>query len=331
MKYLDIISSLKDKKYENVYFLTGDENFYIDKISDYISKNILNSEEKDFNFVTLYGKEIDSSVIISEAKQYPFGATHRVVLVKEAQHLSKIDDLENYIKNPNPTTILVLCFKNKKLDKRKSIFKLLKTNALIFESNKLYENKIPAWINDYCNAQNIKIDYKSCAILAEYLGNNLAKITNELDKLIINCSDEITSSLIESNIGISKDYNVFELQHALSKKDLVKSNTIIKYFNLNNKAHPLILTINSIFSFFQKVLIYKQISNKSRQEIATLLQVNPYFLSQYEVASSNYSAKQLHYIFSYIKDYELRLKGINNKNTSHQSLLIELIFKILHS
>ena len=331
MKYLDIITSLNNKKFENIYFLHGDESYYIDKISNFISKNILSPEEKDFNFITLYGKDTECDEIISEAKQYPFGADYRIVLLKEAQHLNKIELLEHYLKNPTPSTILVICFKNKKLDKRKSIYKLLKANATLFESNKLYDDKIPSWINLYCISKNIKIDNKSSAILGEYLGNDLSKISNELEKLIINCNGDINTALIEKNIGISKDYNVFELQNALGRKNIVQSNKIIEYFNLNTKTHPLILTINSLFSFFQKVLIYKQIRAKSRSEIASSLKVNAYFLDQYELASNNYSINQLHYIFTYIKDYELRLKGINNKNTSHQSLLIELIFKILHS
>ena len=331
MKYLEIITSLKNKNFDKVYFLHGEESYYIDKISDFISQNILNKEEKDFNFTTLYGKETDCDQIISEAKQYPFGAEHRVVLVKEAQYLNKIELLENYLKNPTPSTLLAICFKNKKLDKRKSIYKTLKTCAKIFESNKLYDDKIPSWINSYCSSKNIKIDNKSCAVLSEYLGNDLSKISNELDKLIINCEGEINSKIIEKNIGISKDYNVFELQNAIGKKNIVQANRIIKYFNLNNKTHPLILTINSLFSFFQKVLIYKQLRSKTRSEIALSLKVNPYFLGQYELASNNYSVNQLQFIFTYIKKYELRMKGVNNKNTSHQSLLIELIFKILHT
>ena len=331
MKYLDIITSLKNKKYDKIYFLHGEESYYIDKIADFISHNILSKEEKDFNFVTLYGKDTDCDQIISEAKQYPFGADYRVVLVKEAQHLYKIELLENYLKFPTPSTILIVCFKNKKIDKRKSIFKTLKTSAKIFESNKLYDDKIPSWINSYCAEKNIKIDNKSSAILSQHLGNDLSKISNELDKLIINCNGGINTKLIEQNIGISKDYNVFELQNALGKKNIIQSNRIIKYFNLNSKTHPLILTINSLFSFFQKVLIYKQIRSKSRSEIAASLKVNPYFLDQYELASNNYSVDQLQFIFTYIKEYELRMKGVNNKNTSHQSLLIELIFKILHT
>ena len=331
MKYLDIITSLKNKKYDKIYFLHGEESYYIDKIADFISHNILSKEEKDFNFVTLYGKDTDCDQIISEAKQYPFGADYRVVLVKEAQHLYKIELLENYLKFPTPSTILIVCFKNKKIDKRKSIFKTLKTSAKIFESNKLYDDKIPSWIHSYCAEKNIKIDNKSSAILSQHLGNDLSKISNELDKLIINCNGGIDTKLIEQNIGISKDYNVFELQNALGKKNIIQSNRIIKYFNLNSKTHPLILTINSLFSFFQKVLIYKQIRSKSRSEIAASLKVNPYFLDQYELASNNYSVDQLQFIFTYIKEYELRMKGVNNKNTSHQSLLIELIFKILHT
>ena len=332
MKYNEIIKSIDDKKYNNIYFLSGTENYYIDKISDYISKNILNDEEKAFNQAVLYGKETNAKEIISEAKQYPFGSQHRVVVVKEAQHIRNIENLDKYLDNPLSSNILVICYK-KKIDSRKKFFKNLKKNNYLFESNQLYENQIANWINEYCNEKGINITNESCAILAQHLGNNLSKITNELDKLLINISqdEKITPTIIEKNIGISKDYNVFELQNCLGKKNILQSNKIANFLSANSKNNPFVLTISSIFSFFKKVLIYKQISNLDRSKIASTLKINPYFINQYQTASQNYSYNQLKKIFKFIEEYELRSKGIGNYNTSTDSLLKELIFKILHA
>ena len=332
MKYNEIIKSIDDKKYYNVYFLSGTESYYIDKISDYISKNILNEEEKAFNQAVLYGKETNAKEIISEAKQYPFGSQHRVVVVKEAQHIRNIENLDKYLENPLSSNVLVICYK-KKIDSRKKFFKNLKKNNYLFESNQLYENQIANWINEYCNEKGINITNESCAILAEHLGNNLSKITNELDKLLINISNDekITPTIIEKNIGISKDYNVFELQNCLGKKNILQSNKIANFLSANSKNNPFVLTISSIFSFFKKVLIYKQISNLDRSKIASTLKINPYFINQYQTASQNYNYNQLKKIFKFIEEYELRSKGIGNYNTSTDSLLKELIFKILHA
>ena len=332
MKYNEIIKSIDDKKYNNIYFLSGSESYYIDKISDYISKNILNEEDKAFNQAILYGKETNVKEIISEAKQYPFGAINRVVIVKEAQHVRNIENLDTYLENPLNTNILVICYK-KKIDARKKFFKNLKKNNYLFESNQLYENQIANWINEYCNEKGINITNESCAILAQHLGNSLSKITNELDKLLINISqdEKITPTIIEKNIGISKDYNVFELQNCLGKKNILQSNKIANFLSANSKNNPFVLTISSIFSFFKKVLIYKQISNLDRSKIASTLKINPYFVNQYQTASQNYSYNQLKKIFKFIEEYELRSKGIGNYNTSTDSLLKELIFKILHA
>ena len=333
MKYNEIIASIDKKEYKNLYFLSGDESYYIDKISIYISEKILNDEDKAFNQVILYGKETSASEIISEVKQYPFGAKYRVIIIKEAQYVANIENIENYIKKPLSTTILVICYKNKKIDKRKSFIKYIQKNLLLFESNKLYDNQVVSWINSYCKENKRLISNKSCAILAEYLGASLTKITNELDKLFININkeQEITPILIEQNIGISKDYNVFEFQNSLGKKDVMQCNKIANYLSSNSKIYPFVLTITSVFSFCQKIIIYKQIQNQDKQQIATALKINPYFISQYQIASNNYSIKQLNYIFKYIREYELRSKGIGNKNTTSESLLKELTFKILHT
>ena len=310
----------------------GEETYYIDKISDYISKNILNSEEKEFNQTTLYGKDIDVATIVSEAKQFPFGSEYRVVIVKEAQNIRSIDKLDSYLNNPSPSTILVICYKYKKIDKRKKFGKELSKKTILFESKKLYENQVTNWIKNYVKELEFSIDDKSCRILTEYLGSNLSKISNELNKLVLNLKkgDQITPKVIEDNIGISKDYNIFELQNALGLKDILKSNRIIKHFSENPKSHPFVLTISSLFSYFQKIMIYHNLKDKSKNNAAFALGVNPFFVSTYQIASKNYSMRKLFKIFTYIKKYDLKSKGINNPSTNESELLKELTFKILH-
>ena len=331
MKYNEIIESINNKRYFNLYFLAGDENYYIDKISNYISKNVLNDEEKAFNQVVLYGKETNIKDVISEAKQYPFGAINRVVIIKEAQQLRNLEKIDEYLDNPLDSTILVICYK-KKIDKRKSYVKKITKQNQLFESNKLYENQVSGWLNTYCKEHNIQITNESCEILVQHLGIDLTKITNEIDKLLLNLEsgNQITPDLIEKHIGISKEFNIFELQNSLGKKDILQTNKIAKYLSANSKNHPFVLTISSIFSFFKKVLIYKQIQNLDKKTIASTLKINPYFVSQYQIASRNYTLQQLNYIFDQIKIYELRSKGIGNNNTSSKSLLEELSFKILN-
>mgnify|MGYP006174647537 FL=1 len=332
MKYQDIIQQIDNKVFSPVYFLMGEETFYIDKISEHISKNILSEEEKEFNQTTLYGKDIDVSTIISEAKQFPFGSEYRVVIVKEAQDIRTIEKLESYLDLPSPSTILVICYKYKKIDKRKSFGKNLSKKSVLFDSKKLYDNQVPSWIKVHIKDLGYSIDDKSCRILTEYLGADLSKINNELSKLILNLEkgESITPKIIEENIGISKDFNIFELQNALGKKDILKANRIIKHFTENPKNHPFVLTISSLFSYFQKIMIYQNLKDKSNKNAASELAVNPFFISQYQTASKNYSMSKLFKIFTYLKENDLKSKGIGNPSTPEGELLKELTFKILH-
>ncbi len=332
MNYKEIISSISNKDFHPVYFLMGEEAFYIDKISDYISDNVLESQEKEFNQSVLYGKEVDVAQIIAEAKQFPFGATHRVVIVKEAQNIKNIDELESYLDNPQPSTILVICYKYKKLDKRKKFTKSLAKKALLFESKKLYNNQVPDWITKYLSEKGYKIEEKAAFMLAEFLGTELSNISNELDKLIVIVKKEekITANIIEKNIGISKDYNIFEFQQALGKKDILKSNQIVNHFSANPKAHPLVVTLGMLFSFFQKLMTYHSIKDKNKNNVATELKVSPYFVNQYSSAARNYSQSKLFDIFTHLKQYDLKSKGVNNTSTVDGDLLKELVYKILH-
>ena len=332
MKYQDIIQQIDNKVFSPVYFLMGEETFYIDKISEHISKNILSEEEKEFNQTTLYGKDIDVSIIISEAKQFPFGSEYRVVIVKESQDIRNIEKLESYLDQPSPSTILVICYKYKKIDKRKSFGKNLSKKSVLFDSKKLYDNQVPTWIKAYIKDLGYSIDDKSCRILTEYLGADLSKINNELSKLILNLEkgESITPKIIEENIGISKDFNIFELQNALGTKDILKANRIIKHFTENPKNHPFVLTISSLFSYFQKIMIYQNLKDKSNKNAASELGVNPFFISQYQTAAKNYSMSKLFKIFTYLKENDLKSKGIGNPSTPEGELLKELTFKILH-
>ena len=333
MKYTEIIASITEKSLQPVYFLMGDEPYYIDKLADVFSKNVLSAEEQEFNQVVLYGKDIETAQIIAEAKQFPFGSEKRVVIIKEAQHLTDIEILDSYLDTVQPSTILVICYKGKSVDKRKKFGKTLDSKCVVFESKKLYENKIPEWINTYVNENGFNIDNSASAVLAEYLGADLSKITNELDKLMlaVNKQEQITTKLIEYHIGISKDYNVFELQNALGKKQVVKANRIINHFAANPKNHNIVPVMGSLFSYFQKIMVYHFLEDKNPKSVANALKINPFFVSQYQTAAQNYNTRQLFYIFEHLKDYDLKSKGVNNKSTTHEDLLKELIFKILHA
>ena len=332
MNYKEIISSISNKDFHPIYFLMGEEPFYIDKISDYIAENVLESQEKEFNQSVLYGKEVGIAQIIAEAKQFPFGSTHRVVIVKEAQNIKNIEDLESYLNNPQPSTLLVICYKYKKLDKRKKFTKTLVKKALLFESKRLYDNQVPDWIAKYLTEKGHKIEEKASFMLAEFLGTELVNISNELDKLtlIVKKEEKITASIVEKNIGISKDYNIFEFQQALGSKNILKSNQIVNHFSANPKAHPLVVTLGMLFSFFQKIMTFHSLKDKSKNSVATELKVNPYFVNQYSIAAQNYSQSKLFDIFTHLKQYDLKSKGVNNASTKDGELLKELVYKILH-
>ena len=333
MNYKEIISSITDKNLQPVYFLMGDEPYYIDKLANAFAKDVLSAEEQEFNQIVLYGKDIETAQAISEAKQFPFGAEKRVVIIKEAQHLKDIEVLDSYLENVQPSTLLVICYKGKSVDKRKKFGKTLASKCVVFESKKLYDNKIPSWIKTYVNENGFTIEDSATAVLSEYIGADLSKITNELDKLmlVVKKEDPITTSLIEYHIGISKDYNVFELQNALGKRQVVKANRIINHFAANPKNHNIVPVMSALFSYFQKIMVYQFLEDKSPKSAASILKVNPFFISQYQTAAQHYSKRQLFYIFEYLKDYDLKSKGANNKSTTHGGLLKELIFKILHA
>lgn len=333
MTYEDILRSLKKKEYAPVYFLMGDESFFIDKITDYIIENALAESERDFNQTILYGKDTDIGTIVTTARRFPMMAEKQLVVIREAQNIKNIDQLSSYVKNPLKSTILVINYKYKSLDKRKNFTKEVAQNGVLFESKKIYDNQVPDWIKKYASGLKYNIDTKGAFLLAEFLGNDLGKITNALEKLTININNRstITPDDIEKNIGISKDYNNFELQNALGKKDVFKANQIINFFSTNEKNHPMVVTIALLHSYFSKVLKYYFIKNKTNEKVvASSLRINPYFVKDYKQASAKYNPKKLVSIIEMLREYDLKSKGYGDVSTKHGDLLKELIFKILH-
>ncbi|MGC6490883.1 MAG: DNA polymerase III subunit delta [Flavobacteriales bacterium] len=332
MNFENILSDLKAKKYHPVYFLMGEESFFIDAITDEIAKNCLDDSEKDFNQYVLYGKDTSTDTIISTAKQFPLMGERIVVIVKEAQHIRQIEKLQAYIDQPQLSTLLVICYKNKVIDKRKAFSKVLSQKTVVFESKKLYDNQVPDWIVNYLKGQHFSISQKAAHLLSEYLGNDLNKIINELGKLmlLVPPESEISADIVERNIGISKDYNNFELTKALSQKDVLKSNQIANYFAKNPNANPIVVTLGTLFNFFQKLLLFHVTKDKSPRNVASVLKVNPYFVKEYQHASNHYGKRQCMTIISLIREYDLKAKGLNNHSNTSGELLKELLFKILH-
>jgi DNA polymerase-3 subunit delta len=331
--YEEIISDLKKRIFKPVYFLAGEEPYYIDLITGYIEGNILPDAEKSFNQVVIYGEDTSIPAIIDTSRRFPMMSSHQVVIIKEAQTLKKIDDLSVYVENPLPSTILVLNYKYKTLDKRTRLVKSLEKHGLYFESVRLRDYQVPAWIDRYLMTKGIKTDPSASAMLTEYLGTDLHKIANELNKLIITLPQNkpvITSALIEKNIGISKDYNNFELQKAVGEKNVMKANMIVHYFAANQKDNPLTLTIASLFSYFSKLLTYHYLTDKSKNNAASVLKINPFFVKDYETSAGKYSASKTVQIISLLRTYDMKSKGFGDVSSEPGDLLKELVFKILH-
>ncbi len=333
LSHIQILSNLKQKKYSPVYFLMGDEPYYIDVISDYIQDNLLDAGEKEFDQTIVYGKDVEIQSVINAAKRYPMMAQYQVLIVKEAQLIKAWDDLIYYLQNPLKSTILVFCYKYGAPDKRKKWFQELGKIGVVYESSKLRDYEVPGWISNYCKSKNVGIDDKASAMLSEFLGTDLSKLVNELEKLILTKSADssrITPELIEKNIGISKDFNVFELQAALINKDVLKANRIIRYFAENKKANPMVLVLSQLFKFFSDLMIYHYLSDKNPASVASELKVNPYFVKDYQKAAQVFGAWKTMNIISYIRETDARYKGIGDTGTDEGDLMKELVFKMLH-
>jgi DNA polymerase-3 subunit delta len=347
-----ILLDLKRKIFKPIYFLSGEETYYIDLISDYIEKNVLDESNREFDQDIVYGKDIDLPGVLGLAKQFPMLSEYRVVMVKEAQNIKELnksaggddDDapaknsstasqmFASYIANPQPSTILVFCFKYKSIDKRSAIAKALQKNAVFFEPKKMYDNQVQDWVMSYVKEKGYSISPKAAFLITEFIGNDLSKITNEIGKLLINLKSgaEVSAELIQNNIGISKDFNIFELQDALAKKDVVKANRIVNYFAANEKDNPTVLTISTLYSYFSKLLKFHFLPDKSKFAAAGALGVNPFFVEGYVKAAANYNTVKLKSIFGWLKECDLKSKGVENSGIENGELLKELVFKILH-
>ncbi len=330
---IKIVNDIKSGNIKPIYFLMGEEPYYIDKLSDYIEKNVLSEEEKSFNQTVLYGRDVTIDDIVSAAKRYPMMAERQVIIVKEAQDLSRtIENIEKYAENPMPTTVLVFCYKYKTLDKRKKAVKLLAKNGLVYESKKMYENQVGQWITRILKPKGYEIEPKANAMLVEFLGNDLSKINNELEKLqiILPKGSVISAINIEENIGFSKDFNVFELQNALGAKNQLKAYQIAQYFADNPKDNPMVVTTSLVFSFFIKLLKYHGLKDKNPKTVAPILGVSPFFMKDYDVALRNYPMKKVSQIIGTLRDIDVKSKGVGANAMPTHDLLKEMLVKVFN-
>ena len=326
-----LITDIKNKNLKNVYLITGDENYSIDKISDCFEHNVVEEDFIDFDQTILYGRDVTMESVITAARRFPMMSPYQLILVKEAQDIKNWNSLSAYLEHPQPQTVLVFCYRHKSMDKRTQAYKSIAKHGIVFESKKMYDDKVPSWIMSYAEENGYTISHRGAAIIAESIGNDLSKIVNELSKVFIiqPKGSQITENIIEENIGISKDYNVFELQNSIGRKDVLRCNKIINHFAANPKDNPIQAILPNLYGYFIKVMIYHQLDDKSKA--ASILGVNPYFVKDYQVAASNYSLQKLASIIGYLKDADLKSKGLGNTGTiTEGELLKELIFKILH-
>ena len=330
---LKIVNDIKAGNIKPIYFLMGEESYYIDKLSDYIEEKVLSEDEKGFNQTVLYGRDVTIDDIVSTAKRYPMMAERQVVIVKEAQDLSRtIDKIESYAENPMPSTVLVFCYKYKTLDKRKKVTKLLAKHGIVYESKKLYENQVGDWIKRVLAGKKYTIEPKANAMLVEFLGTDLSKINNELEKLqiILPKGSTITPHHIEENIGFSKDFNVFELRKAIGDRNQLKAYTIAENFAQNPKDNPIVMTTSLVFSFFVQLLKYHGLKDKNPKNVASALGVNPFFLKDYDIALKNYPMRKVSQIVTSLRDVDVKSKGVGANALPQSDLLREMLFKIFN-
>ncbi|CAG5079841.1 DNA polymerase III subunit delta [Parvicella tangerina] len=334
MSFDAILKDLKNGQFKPVYFLQGEEPYYIDLVSDYIAKNVLDEGERDFNQSILYGKDVVVQDILNEARQYPMMASYRVVIVKEAQELSRtITQLHDYLMAPTETTILVICYKYKKLDGKTKMAKDLKKAGHLHTSEAIRDYKMPEWIIAEGKKNGLIVAPNAAMLMAENLGTDLNKIVKTFKKLQIVLEGEnvVDEKTVYKHVGISRDFNDFELQKALAKKDVLKANLICTHYGNNPKNHPIVVTVSVLYGFFSKLLKYHVLKAKVPQaELPRALGVNPFFVKEYAAASQKYSMGKLAKIIGYLREADLKSKGVGNASTSDAEILKELIFKILH-
>jgi len=334
LKYEHIVRDIQNNIFSPVYFLSGEEPYFIDSITSLLENSILDEGLKGFNQTIVYGRDVTVKDVTDLCRQYPMMGNYQVVIVKEAQYLDQIEELESYINTPLDTTILIIAYKHKKIDKRKTFYKKMKSSktTIVFDSGKVRDYMIPNWIESEIRAKGYSISPVALRLMSEYLGNDLGKISNEIGKLVINLNKDtqITENEIEQNIGISKDYNLFELQNALSDKDQLKAHRIIQYFEANPKDHPLQMISVVLHNYFMKVFLYHNIKNKEPNMIASELGVPPFFVKDYSKASRTFPSQKIVNIISQIKILDLKSKGVGSNNATSYGELKELVFRIMN-
>ena len=333
MSHKLIIKEIKSKKFQPVYFLHGEEPYFIDAICDAVINNCLQEEEKGFNQTIIYGKSAEPKMLINELKSFPMmGSEHRLVVLKEAQYFSKLEELCPYLENPNPSTIFVVCYKHKKYDQRKKSLKLSAKNGLVFHSQKVKEYQLNEWIENYIRSVGYSINSKGIMLLSESLGNDLGRIVNEVEKLgiVLGKDKQITEHIIEENIGVSKDYNVYELTNAVSALELDKAYKIINYFELNPKAAKLPQVVSSLFTFFSQILKIHFIKQNSREAIAKTLRVHPFVAGELSKAKNRFSPKKIARNIEILQEFDLKSKGYGDASSEDADLMKELVFKLVN-
>jgi len=328
-----LVTDIKNKNLKPIYFLMGEEAYYIDKISDFIESSVLAEEERGFNQMVLYGRDVSIDDIVGQSKRYPMMAEYQVVIVKEAQDLSRtIEKLAKYAENPQPTTVLVVNYKYKKLDKRKALYKTLKKTGVVYESKKLYENQVADWIRRVLSPKKYGISPKAAQMLVEFLGTDLSKINNELEKLqiILPEGTQISPDHVEENIGISKDYNNFELRKAIGERNTKKAYKIVHYFADNPKDNPMVVTVSLLFNFFSQLLHFHGLKDKSPRNVASALKVNPYFVNEYIAAARNFPMRKVSAVVSTLREFDVRSKGVGSNAVPQGDLLKELLVRIFN-
>ena len=332
MTYEQILSEIHKKNFAPVYFLTGDEPYFIDMISDTIENEALDEADRAFNQIVVYGRDVDVETIANHARSFPMMGERMVVIVKEAQDVKNLENFEPYLDTIPDTTLLVFVYKYKKFDKRKTLAKKIEKKGVWFESKALRDYNIPGWIQSYLKGEGYSITPKATQMLADFLGTDLHKIANELKKLIITLpkNKSIDDAEVERNIGISKDYNVFELQNAIGSRDVLKANRIVNYFGDNGKDNPLLVTAINLYSFFTKVMKLHCAQDKSQGNLAAVLGVNPYFVKDYQLAARNYPPQTCIRNISILREFDMKSKGYESGDVSEKDLYREMIFKLMH-
>jgi DNA polymerase-3 subunit delta len=336
LDFQPLLKELKSGTYQPIYFLHGKESYFIDAISSYIEQHALSESERAFNQTIVYGKEADHKAVVDAARRYPMMAPRQVVILKEAQEMRGIADLLTYVEKPTDSTVLVICYKHKKFNKFNTKFgKALKKQAVVMESKPLYDNQVPAWISTYLKGKKMTITPKAAELIAENLGTDLSKIANELEKLGLNlpAGAQVDDAAVEKHIGISKDYNIFELQKAIGLRDPAKAMRIVSYFAANPKKGALVPIISSLYNYFSKIYLFHAAKNLPEPELLSTLQLrSKFFLKEYRATARNYPKPKTEQVIGLLKTYDLKSKGVGYRGTGkpESELTKELVWRIMH-